>query len=69
MLWLGEFLGLFRHEPKGRLQFSSVNLLLFFPEQPSTSILHFLDCLALPSKLSQIRPQVPGSGSQHDILQ
>ena len=68
LLYSGEFHGLCRHDPEGRLQYSSVNLLIFTPGQQSTSILHFLDYLALPSKLSQIRLLVPGNSSQHDIL-
>lgn len=68
LLYSGEFLGLCRHNPERRLQYGSVNLLIFFPGQQSTSIPRFLDCLALPSKLSQIRLLIPGNGSQHDIL-
>lgn len=44
-LYWGEFLGLCRHDPGRRLQFSNVNLLIIFLGQHSTSILHFLDCL------------------------
>lgn len=68
VLYSGEFLGLCRHDPERRLQYSSVNLLIFFPGQQSTSILCFLDCLALLSKLSQIRLLIPGNSSQHDVL-
>jgi hypothetical protein len=47
LLYSGEFLGFCRHDPERRLQFSSVNLLTFFPGQHSTSTPRFLDCLAL----------------------
>lgn len=68
LVYSGEFLGLYRRDPERRLQYSSVNLLIFTPGQQSTSILHFLDCLSLPSKLSQIMLLIPGNSSQHDAL-
>ena len=68
LLYSGEFLGLCRCDPERILQYSSVNLLIFTPGQQSTSSLRFLDCLALPSKLSQIVLLIPGNSSQHDAL-
>lgn len=68
LLYSGEFLGLCRRDPERRLQYSSVNLLIFTPGQQSTSSLRFLDCLALPSKLSQVVLLIPENNSQHDAL-